>query len=146
MASKGLVGWQQMFQFQLQWWPYAWWGAVVSTATWPLTTSIIRSLSYFACSRLNFRKVLSWRLMPLDALRSRQRYQEKINVFAPSSLLWGSFLENKNLATICSGRVPGACPPCVRHMSALSPLLPHLQTLSAMCPPCGRLASALCPS
>ena len=60
---------------------------------------------------------------------------------------------------IWSGRVPVACPPCVRHLSAtcpprvrlamstLSPLWPQLQTLSAMCPlkpwPCLWTLSAL---
>ena len=47
--------------------------------------------------------------------------------FSPNSLLWGSLLEEKSLAAICSGRVSGACPPCVRH-----------------CPPCVRRLSALC--
>ena len=63
---------------------------------------------------------------------------------SPNSLLWGSLLGKKRLAAICSGRVPGACPPRVRPVSALStlsPLWPRLQTLSAMCPPC----LGLCP-
>ena len=42
-----------------------------------------------------------------------------------------------------TGRVPRACPPCVRLVSALIPLWPRLHTLSALCPPCVRLVSAL---
>ena len=60
----------------------------------------------------------------------------QMNVFSPNSLLWGSLLEKERLAAICSGRIPGACPPCVRLVSALITLWPHLQTLSAMCLPC----------
>ena len=55
--------------------------------------------------------------------------------FSPNKLLWGSFL-GKKLAAICSGRVPGACLPCVCLVSALSSLWQRLQTLSALCPPC----------
>ena len=69
---------------------------------------------------------------------------------SPNSLLLGSLLEKKRLPAICSGRVPGACPPCVRHVSALA--VPGAQTLSAscicliyVCPSCVRHVSALCP-
>ena len=68
--------------------------------------------------------------------------------FSPNSLLWGSLLEEKRLATICTGRVPGACPPCVRLVSAAcpacvdgfgrasSPYSSLVRHLSALCPPC----------
>ena len=60
-------------------------------------------------------------------------------VYFPKPFTVGFSLRKKRLAAICSGRVPGACPPRVRPVSALStlsPLWPRLQTLSAMCPPC----------
>ena len=77
-------------------------------------------------------------------------------LFSPNSLLWGSFLGKKRLAAICSGCVPGACPPCVPHVSALcppwvcfgrasKPCLPCVRHVSAMCPPCVRLVSGICP-
>ena len=69
---------------------------------------------------------------------------------SPKSLLWGSLLEETRLAAICSGRVPGACPPCVRHtLSAMRPLFVRLASaLGAVFPPCVRLVtleSALAP-
>ena len=45
-----------------------------------------------------------------------------------------SLNDEKGLAALCPGHVPGACPPCVR-----------LVFLPAMCPPCVRRVSALCP-
>ena len=80
---------------------------------------------------------------------------------SPNSLLWGSLSEEKRLAAICAGRVPGACPWCgcdvstlatppnlVRDLSAMWPpanvsALSRLrpQTLSTMCPPCVCLLS-----
>ena len=90
--------------------------------------------------------------------------------FSPNSLLWGSLLGKERLAAICSGHVPGACPPCVRLVSAtclpcwlwprlhsLSVTCPpsvralccllwtRLQSLSAACPPCVHHLPALCP-
>ena len=67
---------------------------------------------------------------------------------SPNSLLWGSLLGKKRLAAICSGRVPGACPPCVRLVSATCPpcwLWPRLHSLSATCSLLVRRLSALCP-
>ena len=65
-------------------------------------------------------------------------------------VLWGSLLGEKSLAAICSGRVPGTCPPCVCHasaivllVSAVIPLWPRLHTLSDMFPPFVRIAPAL---
>ena len=57
--------------------------------------------------------------------------------YSPNSLLWGSLLEEKWLAAICSGRVPGPCPWCVRLASRM---VSHL--VSAL--PCVRFVSALC--
>ena len=65
--------------------------------------------------------------------------------FSPNSLLWGSLLEEKRLAAICSGRVPGACPPWVRHLSALCPPWFRFGPASTLCPPCVRLVSTACP-
>ena len=90
---------------------------------------------------------------------------------SPNSLLWGSLLQEKRLVAICSGRVPGACPPCVRHcpscvrldsalvasphfvrhrvsaLSTWSPLWLCLQTLCAsyVCLLCVHHVSAVCP-
>ena len=41
-------------------------------------------------------------------------------------------LRKKRLAAICSGRVPGACPPCVRHC----PACVRCGRDSKPCPPC----------
>ena len=82
-------------------------------------------------------------------------------MFFPQTVYCG-FSLRKRLAAICSGRVPGACPPCVRLVSAACPpcwLWPRLHSLSATCPPSVRLVllalaappvlvrhlSALCP-
>ena len=49
--------------------------------------------------------------------------------YSPNSLLWGSLLEKKRLAAICSGRVPRACPPrvrlVVRHVASAGKILLH---------------------
>ena len=69
--------------------------------------------------------------------------------FVPQTVSCGVFSSEKKLAAICFGRVPGACPPCVRHLSALGPLWPHLQVLClpccSLCPPCVRSLSFLGP-
>ena len=60
--------------------------------------------------------------------------------FFPKQFTVGFSLRKKRLVAICSGRVSGACPPCVRHLSALCCWLwPRLQSLSATCPPCVHL-------
>ena len=63
--------------------------------------------------------------------------------FSPNNLLWGSLLEEKGLAAICSGHVARICPPCVRHcpVCVVYFLRSRLHTLSAVCPPCVRLVS-----
>ena len=64
-------------------------------------------------------------------------------VLLPRKFTVGFSFRRKRLAAMCSGHVPGACPPCVRYVpalcpprvclvSALSPLWPGLQTSSAM--------------
>ena len=122
----------------------------------------------------------TWTLAPASGpsgLRHETHFQKKRTFFflpcfcfvclflSPNSLLWGSLLEEKRLAEICSGRVPGACPPCVRHcppcvhhVSALAapPNLVRLLCLPHVCPPCVRsfvrhvpalcqLRSTMCP-
>ena len=61
------------------------------------------------------------------------------NFFGPIAfILWGSLLGKKRLAAICSGRVPGACPPRVRLVSALAGppnLVRHTSAVTALCPP-----------
>ena len=98
------------------------------------------------------------------ARRSTLEFQQKgvkgkrkgFERFSPNSLLWGSLLEEKRLAATCSGRVPAACPPCVRLVSGIVRLVslesafappPNLAChLSVMCPQLVRLVSALCPA
>ena len=95
--------------------------------------------------------------------------------FFPKRFTAAFSLRKKRLAAICSGHVPGACPPCVRlvcppfvhpvsalsapqnlvrHVFRLVAVWPRLQTLSAMyppwppsdmCSPCIRLVPALYP-
>ena len=65
---------------------------------------------------------------------------------SPNSLLWGSLLRKKRLVAICSGRDSGACPACVRNVSALCPPLVRLVLLALAAPPViVRQFSALCP-
>ena len=67
----------------------------------------------------------------------------------PKQFTVGFSLRKKRLAAVCSGRVPGACPPCVRHVSASCLPCVHLQSamvaspnfvchVSTMRPPCVR--------
>ena len=77
-------------------------------------------------------------------------------VYSPNSLLFGSLLEEKGLAAICSGCVPGAClplsalcPPRVRFGRASKPCPPPVSAscvhhVFAMCPLFVRHAPALC--
>ena len=88
-----------------------------------------------------------------------QRPNQIKTKFSPNSLLWGSLLE-KRLAAICSGRVPGACPPRVRHVSDPCPPCPpwvrfghaskpwpaRVRHVSAFCLPCVRLESVMAAS
>ena len=66
--------------------------------------------------------------------------------FSPNSLLWGSLLEKKGwprYALAASPELVRHVSAIVRLVSALIPLWPRLQTLSALCPP---LVSASCVS
>ena len=66
------------------------------------------------------------------------------NTFFPKQFTVGFFLRKKRLAAICSGRVPGACPPCVLHVSAFGPpCVVGFGRASSPCPPLVRLVSAL---
>ena len=60
--------------------------------------------------------------------------------FFPKQFTVGFSLRKKRLAAICSGRVSGDCPPCVRLVSALD----RFVSAVAAPPSLVRLASALC--
>ena len=94
--------------------------------------------------RVPFRKSLMIKEMAKQEMM-KSYIKELSFKFFPEQFTVEFSLRNKRLAATCSGRIPGACPPCVRLVSALSPLWPRLQTLSTMCPPWVCLVPALRP-
>ena len=82
-----------------------------------------------------------------EAFRKTQR--TKLLPFFPKQFTVGFSLRKKRLAAICSGRVSGACLPCVRLVSATCPpCVVGFGRVSGACPPCvvgfGRVSGA-CP-